>query len=110
MTNTYLLICMRMSSLLYTSSISHPLPFLSSLPHPSSLSLSSLSLSLPSLQYFYYSAMVAIIGTAVFIRLNWIIKSVINVIALIIFLVIICSYQACLFDNYDKSVYGICRP
>ena len=52
----------------------------------------------------------AIIGTAVFIRLNWIIKSVINLIALIIFLVIICSYQACLFDNCDKSVYGICRP
>ena len=54
--------------------------------------------------------MVAIIGTAVFIRLNWIIKFVINLIALVIFLVIICSHQACLFDNYDKSVYGICRP
>jgi len=61
-------------------------------------------------QYFYYSAIVAIIGTAVFIRLNWIIRSLLNLIALVIYLIVILFIQSCLFDNYDKSVYGICRP
>lgn len=53
--------------------------------------------------------LLAIVGTAVFIRLNWIIKCTLNLLALIVYLVIILDVRHCLFDNYDKSVYGICR-
>lgn len=60
-------------------------------------------------QYFYYSAMLAMIGTAMFIRMNWIIKAVLNLIALIIFIIVVSVIQPCLFDNFDKTVYGICR-
>ena len=60
-------------------------------------------------QYFYYSAMLAMIGTAMFIRMNWIIKAVLNLIALIIFIVVVNAIRPCLFDNFDKTVYGICR-
>ena len=61
------------------------------------------------LQYYYHSMLVAIIGTAIFIRLNWIIKCTLNLVALIVYLVVILDVRHCLFDNYDKSVYGICR-
>ena len=59
-------------------------------------------------QYFYYSAMLAMIGTAMFIRMNWIIKAVLNLIALIMFVIVISVIRPCLFDNFDKTVYGIC--
>ena len=59
-------------------------------------------------QYFYYSAMLAMIGTAMFIRMNWIIKAVLNLIALIVFIIVISVIRPCLFDNFDKTVYGIC--
>ena len=74
-----------------------PLPP-SSLPPPPSPS--------PS-QYFYYSAIVAIISTAVFIRLNWIIRSLLNLIALVIYLIVILYIQSCLFDNYDKRLRDV---
>ena len=60
-------------------------------------------------QYFYYSAMLAMIGTAMFIRMNWIIKAVLNFIVLIIFIIVVSVIRPCLFDNFDKTVYGICR-
>lgn len=59
-------------------------------------------------QYFYYSAMLAMIGTTIFIRLNWIIKGLLNLMALVVYLVVIAEVRHCLFDNYDKSVFGIC--
>ena len=60
-------------------------------------------------QYFYYSAMLAMIGTAMLIRMNWIIKAVLNLTALIIFIIVVSVIRPCLFDNFDKTVYGICR-
>lgn len=48
------------------------------------------------------------IGSVIFIRLNWLIKSVLNVLAFIVYLVVVLEISACLFDNFDKSVYGIC--
>jgi hypothetical protein len=60
-------------------------------------------------QYFYHSMLVAIIGSAIFIRLNWIIKSTITLMAIVLYLYVIHGTRRCLFDNYDKSVYGICR-
>ena len=53
--------------------------------------------------------MLAMISTAMFIRMNWIIKAVLNLIALIIFIIVVSVIQPCLFDNFDKTVYGICR-
>lgn len=54
--------------------------------------------------------MLALIGTAIFIRMNWFFKAVLNGIAFIIYVVIIASVKSCLFDNYDKSIVGICAP
>lgn len=48
------------------------------------------------------------IGSAIFIRMNWIIKAILNFIVLIVFIVVISVIRPCLFDNFDKSVYGIC--
>ena len=56
----------------------------------------------------YYSAMLAMIGSAIFIRMNWFIKAVLNLLALIVFIIVIVVARPCLFDNFDKTVYGIC--
>lgn len=52
--------------------------------------------------------MLAMIGSAIFIRMNWFIKAMINFIALIMFVLVITVIRPCLFDNFDKTVYGIC--
>ena len=52
--------------------------------------------------------MLAMIGSAIFIRMNWFFKAVLNLLALIIFIVVISAVNPCLFDNFDKAVYGIC--
>ncbi len=59
-------------------------------------------------QYFTFCAMVAMIGSAIFIRMNWLFKAVLNIIAFIIYTAIIAGSDHCLFDNYDLTVYGIC--
>lgn len=48
------------------------------------------------------------IGSVMFIRLNWLIKSVLNMLVFGMYLVVVLSISHCLFDNFDKSVYGIC--
>ena len=40
--------------------------------------------------------------------MNWFFKAVLNFIALVVFIVVITSVRFCLFDNFDKNVYGIC--
>ena len=52
--------------------------------------------------------MLSMIGIAMFIRMNWMIKAFLNLITLIIFIIVISTIRPCLFDNFDKTVYGIC--
>lgn len=59
-------------------------------------------------QYFYLSVMVAMIGTVIFIRMNWLIKFLLNLIAFIVYAVVVLDIRNCLFDNYDKVVFGFC--
>ena len=59
-------------------------------------------------QYFYFSVMVAMIGSVIFIRMNWLIKFLLNLLAFIIYAVVVLDVRSCLFDNYDKSVFGFC--
>ena len=60
------------------------------------------------MQYFTYSAMVAMIGSAIFIRMNWMIKASMNLIAFVVYVSVIAGARHCLFDNYDLNVFGIC--
>ena len=48
------------------------------------------------------------IGVAMFVRLNWVYKSILTLLAATIYLVVILVVRPCLFDNYDKTIYGIC--
>ncbi len=48
------------------------------------------------------------IGTAIFIRMNWLIKFVLNLAAFIVYAVVVLDIRSCLFDNYDRTVFGIC--
>ena len=59
-------------------------------------------------QYFIYSAMVAMIGSLIFIRMNWLFKAALNLAAFIVYMVIIGHVGFCLFDNHDSFVYGSC--
>ena len=59
-------------------------------------------------QYFYYSAMIAMIGSVIFIRMNWLYKALLNLIAFIVYTVVVLGTQSCLFDNYDKTIFGFC--
>ena len=52
--------------------------------------------------------MVAMIGSAIFIRMNWMFKAALNILAFIIYMGVIAGASHCLFDNYDLTVYGIC--
>lgn len=52
--------------------------------------------------------MVAMIGTVIFIRMNWLIKCLLNLIAFVVYAVVVLDIRSCLFDNYDKTVFGIC--
>lgn len=52
--------------------------------------------------------MVAMIGTVIFIRMNWIIKFFINLSAFIVYAVVVVDIRSCLFDNYDKTIFGYC--
>lgn len=52
--------------------------------------------------------MLAIISVSVFVRLNWIYKSLMSSLAVLVYIVIVLAVRPCLFDDYDKSVYGIC--
>lgn len=52
--------------------------------------------------------MVAMIGTVMFIRMNWLYKALLNLIAFIVYTVVVIDIRSCLFDNYDKTIYGIC--
>ena len=55
-----------------------------------------------------YSVLLAMIGSVIFIRLNWFIKSALNVAVFVVYLAVVLNISSCLFDNFDKSVYGIC--
>ena len=48
------------------------------------------------------------IGTVIFIRMNWLIKFSLNLAAFIVYAVVVLDFRSCFFDNYDKTVYGIC--
>lgn len=50
----------------------------------------------------------SMIGTVIFIRMNWLIKFILNLTAFIIYAVVVIDIRSCLFDNYDKTVYGLC--
>lgn len=52
--------------------------------------------------------MVAMIGTVIFIRMNWIYKALLNLAAFIVYTVVVVGTRSCLFDNYDKTIFGIC--
>ena len=52
--------------------------------------------------------MVAMIGSAIFIRMNWMFKAVLNIIAFVVYAIVIAYTSHCLYDNYDLNVYGIC--
>jgi hypothetical protein len=52
--------------------------------------------------------MVAMIGTVIFIRMNWLIKCLLNLLAFIVYAVVVLDVASCLFDNYDKTVFGFC--
>ena len=45
---------------------------------------------------------------AIFIRSNWIGRSIGGIVAVIAYIVVIMSARSCLFLNYDKNLYGIC--
>lgn len=49
-------------------------------------------------------------STVVFVRLNWIIKTAINLIAVSVYTGIIIGARNCLFDNFDRAVYGLSIP
>ncbi|XP_019850469.1 PREDICTED: adenylate cyclase type 2-like [Amphimedon queenslandica] len=59
-------------------------------------------------QYIYYCCLLALLSTAVYIRLNWLFKGLITLIGLIVYLYIMLGPQSCLYDNYDKRVLGYC--
>lgn len=59
-------------------------------------------------QYFYLSVMVAMIGTVIFIRMNWLIKCSLNLVAFVVYAVVVLDVRSCLFDNYDKTIFGFC--
>ena len=40
--------------------------------------------------------------------MSWIIKALLNLIALVVYIVVITGVRSCLFDNFDKTIYGIC--
>ena len=48
--------------------------------------------------------------TVVFTRLNWMIKSGINLVAVSIYTGVILGARNCLFDNFDRAVYGLNIP
>lgn len=50
--------------------------------------------------------MVAMIGSVIFIRMNWLYKAMLNLIAFIVYTVIVNVTRSCLFDNFDKTIYG----
>ncbi len=52
--------------------------------------------------------MVAMIGSVVFIRMNWLIKALLNLLVFCVYAIVAASVNACLFDNFDKTVYGMC--
>lgn len=52
--------------------------------------------------------MVAMIGSVIFIRMNWLIKAVLNIIAFIVYIIVVVGVRNCLFDNFDKTVFGFC--
>lgn len=52
--------------------------------------------------------MLAMIGSVIFIRLNWLIKALLNLVAFVLYVAVVVGVRSCLFDNYDKSVFGIC--
>ena len=52
--------------------------------------------------------MVAMIGSVIFIRMNWLIKALLNLSAFIVYTVVVTEIRSCLFDNFDKTVFGIC--
>ena len=52
--------------------------------------------------------MVAMIGSVIFIRMNWLIKFLLNLSAFIVYAVVVLNIRSCLFDNYDKTIFGIC--
>ncbi|XP_065903234.1 adenylate cyclase type 6-like [Dysidea avara] len=61
-------------------------------------------------QYFFLCALLAMMSTVVFVRLNWITKTVINLTAVSVYTGIIAGARHCLFDNFDRAVYGLCIP
>lgn len=48
------------------------------------------------------------IGSVIFIRMNWIIKTLLNLILFIVYTIVVIGIRSCLFDNLDKNVFGIC--
>lgn len=61
-----------------------------------------------SMQYIYYCCLLALLSTAVYIRLNWLFKGLITLVGLIVYLYIILGPQSCLYDNYDRRILGYC--
>lgn len=52
--------------------------------------------------------MLAVISVAVFVRLNWFYKALISLVAVGVYIGVILGVQYCLYDNYDKFVFGFC--
>jgi class 3 adenylate cyclase len=61
-------------------------------------------------EYFLYTAQLALIAPVVFIRLNWIIKTVLLFIGIVVYDFVVGFGVPCLFDDKDKMLHGFCTP
>lgn len=67
-------------------------------------------LLLSPFQYFLLSFELALLATAVFVRINWIIKIVITLLTTVAFWLVVLVQHPCIMDNRDRVVNGLCVP